>query len=401
MNAFADNIVHFARILRHAGVPLGTGQVNEALRAVAATGIADREVFRTALFSTLVTQPGQRVIFDQAFAEFWRDHDLLRKAMASMLPQTLIPPREPPRTAGARRVADAMRGQQQLKQGESRPAIELDARETMSAEEILSSKDFEQMTSEEINRAKSAMARLNWHLPPRLTRRTQAASHGAIFDIRRTLRKAMKTGGDFVRLEKRRRQKRQPPLVILCDISGSMSLYARMCLHFFHGLTQSRRIKRAVTHTFLFGTGLTNITRALRLRDPDEALAMASTLTPDWDGGTRIADSLDTFNRLWSRRVLGQGAIVLLITDGLERDNPQALEHAAALLHRSTRRLIWLNPLLRYDAFAPRAQGIKILIRHVDEMRPVHSLQSIADLAQALGTTATQGELQAIRRRAA
>ena len=217
----------------------------------------------------------------------------------------------------------------------------------------------------------------------------------------RRVRKSLKTGGNIVRLERRRRQTREPPLVVLCDISGSMSGYARMCLHFLHGLTHTRRIRGGATHTFLFGTRLTNVTRALRLRDPDEALMKASALTPDWDGGTRIAEALTRFNRDWSRRVLGQGAVVLLITDGLERDDIVALSRAADRLHRSASRVVWLNPLLRYDAFAPKAQGVKSLLAHVDELRPVHNLTSMADLAAALSGDERRDRLQTTKDRAA
>ncbi len=401
MNALADNIVHFARTLRRAGFPLGTGQINEALRAVEAVGIGRREDLRAALFATLVTQPGQRPLFAQAFEAFWRDPGLFERSLAALLPQTLIPPTELPPDAGARRVANALRAQASPREGENKLLLEVDARDTTSADELLAAKDFEQMTADEIARAKMLLARMSWSLPQRLTRRTEAAARGHAFDLRRTLRKSLKTGGNVIRLERRRRQLREPPLVVLCDVSGSMSGYARMCLHFLHGLTHMRRAGGGATHTFLFGTRLTNVTRALRLRDPDEALAKAAELTPDWDGGTRIAETLSRFNRDWSRRVLGQGAVVLLITDGLERDDVQLLATAADRLNRSAKRLIWLNPLLRYDAFAPRAQGVKTLLAHVDELRPVHNLSSMADLAVALNEPARPDRLQLLKERAA
>lgn len=401
MSVLADNIVHFARTLRRAGFPLGSGQINEALRAVAAAGVGRRDDLRAALFATLVTQPGQRSLFELAFEAFWRDPGLLEKSLAALLPQTLVPPSDLPSAAGARRVAEALRGQANAREGESRLELELDARETVSADEILAAKDFEQMTADEIARAKNVLSRARWRLPQRLTRRTEAAARGHAFDLRRTLRKALKTGGNVVRLERRRRQFREPPLVVLCDVSGSMSGYARMCLHFLHGLTHTRRVGGGATHTFLFGTRLTNITRALRLRDPDEALAKAAELTPDWDGGTRIAEALNRFNRDWSRRVLGQGAVVLLITDGLERDDVHALGAAAERLHRSAKRLIWLNPLLRYDAFAPRAQGVKTLLARVDELRPVHNLSSMADLVAALSEPSRADRLRALKEHAA
>jgi uncharacterized protein with von Willebrand factor type A (vWA) domain len=401
MSALADNVVHFARTLRRAGFPLGTGQINEALRAVEAVGVARRDDLRAALFATLVTQPGQRPLFEQAFEAFWRDPGLFEKSLAALLPQTLMPPQELPHDAGARRVAEALRGQASPREGETKLQLELDARDTASADEILAAKDFEQMTADEIARAKAVLGRMTWSLPARLTRRTEAAARGHAFDLRRTLRRSMKTGGNVVRLERRRRQLREPPLVVLCDVSGSMSGYARMCLHFLHGLTHTRRVRGGATHTFLFGTRLTNVSRALRLRDPDAALMKAAELTPDWDGGTRIAEALARFNRDWSRRVLGQGAVVLLITDGLERDDVGALGVAAERLHRSAKRMVWLNPLLRYDAFAPKALGVKTLLRHVDELRPVHNLNSMADLAAALSEPLREDRLKAVKERAA
>lgn len=401
MSTLADNIVHFARTLRRAGFPIGTGQIAESLRAVETVGIARRDDLRAALFATLVTNPGQRPLFDQAFEAFWRDPELFEKSLASLLPQTLIPPRDLAPTAGARRVAEALRGQAQPRDGENRVVLELDARDASSADEILAAKDFEQMSADELARSKAVLARMTWSLPEQLSRRTQAAAHGHAFDLRRTLRKALKTGGNIVRLERRSRQTRQPPLVVLCDISGSMSGYARMCLHFLHGLTHTRRVGGRATHTFLFGTRLTNVTRALRLRDPDEALTKVAALAPDWDGGTRIAEALSRFNRDWSRRVLSQGAVVLLITDGLERDDVSALGRAAHRLHRSARRVVWLNPLLRYDEFAPKAQGVKTLLYHVDELRPVHNLNSMADLALALGGQPLTDRLRQMKDRAA
>jgi hypothetical protein len=201
-----------------------------------------------------------------------------------------------------------------------------------------------------------------------------------LIDIRRTLRASMKGGGDFIDLRFIGPKTRPPPLVALLDISGSMSQYSRIFLHFLHALTDAR--KRV--SSFLFGTRLTNVTRALRERDPDDALSACSAAVPDWSGGTRIASSLRAFNKLWARRVLAQGAIVLVITDGLERDADETLAFEMDRLHRSCRRLIWLNPLLRFEGFEARARGIKAMLPHVDEMRPIHNLESMAGLVAAL-----------------
>jgi uncharacterized protein with von Willebrand factor type A (vWA) domain len=385
MSALADNIVYFARTLRRAGLPIGSGQIIEALRAIEAVGLERRGDVRSALFTTLVSHPGQRQIFDQAFDTFWQDPKMFDRAMAALLPQLEVPRAEDAPAPGARRVAEALRGVTAQEQAEKRVVMELDARDTASNDEILAAKDFEQMSNEELARARAALHSLHWNPAARLTRRTAPSHIGHAFDLRRTLRRSLKTGGAVVRLERRARQLREPPLVVLCDISGSMGGYARMCLHFLHGLTHLGLSQGRATHTFLFGTRLTNVTRALKLRDPDEALAKVAALAPDWDGGTRIAGALTAFNREWARRVLGQGAVVLLITDGLEREGVAELGRAAERLRRSARRLVWLNPLLRYEGFAPKAQGVQALLGHVDELRPVHNLNSLSDLARALG----------------
>jgi len=197
----------------------------------------------------------------------------------------------------------------------------------------------------------------------------------------------MKAGGALIDLRYLGARTKAPPVVALLDISGSMSQYTRLFLHFLHAVTDAR--KRV--HSFLFGTRLTNVTRALKSRDPDDALAACSAGVVDWSGGTRIATSLHAFNKQWARRVLGQGAIVLLITDGLERDPDQTLALEIDRLHRSCRRLIWLNPLLRFDGFEAKAMGIKTMLPHVDEFRPVHNLEAMEDLCRALSADHERG----------
>ncbi|MCB1453796.1 MAG: VWA domain-containing protein, partial [Rhizobiaceae bacterium] len=193
----------------------------------------------------------------------------------------------------------------------------------------------------------------------------------------------LRTGGDLIIPRFRSVRTVQPPLVVLADISGSMSQYTRIFLHFMHALSEKRRR----VHTFVFGTRLTNLTRQLRHRDPDEALEQASAAVADWSGGTRIGDTLHEFNRVWSRRVLSQGAVVLLITDGLERDDPGGLEAEMERLHKSCRRLVWLNPLLRFEGFEPRARGVQAMLPHVDELRAVHSLDALTDLCASLSAS--------------
>ena len=373
----AENIVYFARALRAAGIPVGPGAVLDALEALKVAGVGTREDFYWTLHAVFVKRHEHSVLFDQAFRIFFRRRGYIDQLLAMMLPQAPALPQAP--QAGATRVHEALFAGLDDKLKKERE-IELDARMTVSDREVLQRKDFAQMTAAEIAAAKDAMKRLVMPLAELRTRRLTPHPHGHLIDIRRTLRASMKGGGDFIDLRFIGPKTRSPPLVALLDISGSMNQYSRIFLHFLHALTDAR--KRV--STFLFGTRLTNVTRALRERDPDDALAACSTAVPDWSGGTRIASSLRAFNKLWARRVLAQGAIVLLITDGLERDADETLAFEMDRLHRSCRRLIWLNPLLRFEGFEARARGIKAMLPHVDEMRPIHNLDSMAGLVAAL-----------------
>jgi uncharacterized protein with von Willebrand factor type A (vWA) domain len=250
---------------------------------------------------------------------------------------------------------------------------------TYSQREILQRMDFEKMSAAELQLAKKTIAQLRLPIMEVPTRRFRRDERGRQVDMRATLRASLRHHGAIpLRLKSPRR--RHPPLVVLCDISGSMSRYARLALHFVHAITNDRdRV-----YTFLFGTRLSNITRHLRHRDVDVALDRVSEQVPDWSGGTRIGHSLAEFNLRWARRVLAQGAVILLISDGLERDGAELLEAEISRLHRSSRRLIWLNPLLRYDAYEPLSLGASILIKHIDDFRPIHNLTSMQDLAMVL-----------------
>src|SRR5271168_1564939 len=374
----AENIVYFARALRAAGVPVGPGAVLDALEAVKVAGVGTREDFYWTLHAVFVKRHEHSMLFDQAFRIFFRRRGYIDQLMAMMLPQAPTSTPSAPQ-AGATRVHEALFSGMDDKLKKERE-IELDARLTVSDREVLQKKDFAQMTSAEVAAAKEAMKRLVLPLAEVRTRRLKPHPRGHLIDIRRTLRASMKGGGDFIDLRFIGPKTKPPPIVALLDISGSMSQYSRIFLHFLHALTDAR--KRV--HTFLFGARLTNVTRALRERDPDEALASCSASVPDWSGGTRIASSLHAFNRQWARRVLGQGAVVLLITDGLERDADDSLQFEIDRLHRSCRRLIWLNPLLRFEGFEARARGIRTMLPHVDEFRPIHNLDSITDLVTAL-----------------
>src|SRR5579885_2810980 len=372
----AENILYFARALRAAGIPVGPGAVLDALEAVRAAGVGTRDDFYWTLHAVFVKRHEHSALFDQAFRIFFRRRGYIDQLLAMMLPQAPNTPQKP--QAGATRVHEALFSGLDDKLKKQRE-VELDTRMTVSDREILQKKDFAQMTAAEIAAAKEAMKRLILPLSEVRTRRLAPHRHGHLIDIRRTLRASMKGGGDIIDLRYIGPKTKAPPIVALLDISGSMSQYSRIFLHFLHALTGTR--KRV--HTFLFGTRLSNVTRALRERDPDDALAVCSASVPDWSGGTRIASSLHTFNKLWARRVLTQGAVVLLITDGLERDGDDRLAFEIDRLHRSCRRLIWLNPLLRFEGFEAKAKGVRTILPHVDEFRPIHNLDSIGELCRA------------------
>jgi len=376
----AENILYFARTLRAAGMKLGPSSVVDCVRAVEAGGISDRDDFYWTLHSILVARKEDMIVFEQAFKLFWRSRELVEKMIQMFSPQMREDEmREKPKAAESR-VSEALFSSQEQQKEFERPEIEIDAQFTASAREVLREKDFAQMTVAEIAEARREMAKMTLPVNEVRTRRYQSVNKVAKSDPRRMLAKAMRTGGDLVLPQFRRPKMIEPPVVILADISGSMSQYSRTFLHFFHALSENRRH----VHTFLFGTRLTNVTRQLKMKDPDVALHECSDAVDDWSGGTRIGETLHEFNRLWSRRVLGQGAIVLLITDGLERDEDDKLAHEMDRLRRSCRRMIWLNPLLRFDGFQAAAKGIRTMLPHVDEFRPVHSLDALAGLCQAL-----------------
>jgi hypothetical protein len=381
----ADNVIHFARLLRGAGIRVSPAQAIGALEALQAAGVTGRDDFYWVMHSTLVTRHADKPVFDQAFAAFWQRRGLLEKMMDLLLPEARSPTTQERGEAGALRVAQALR-EVRGSEPEERRETEIDARATMSEREVLSHKDFEQMSREELAEATRLVRALVLPGNKVATRRHRVSRRGRRIDPRATLRRALRSG-DLVELVRQSPRKRPPPLVALIDISGSMSSYSRVMLHFMHALAQAR----PNVSTFLFGTRLTNVTRQIRARDPDEALEQVSKAAEDWSGGTRIASSLARFNKDWSRRVLGQGAVVLLVTDGLEREEGDLLGRQMERLAKSCRRLIWLNPLLRYGGFEARAAGIRAMLPHVDEFRPVHDLESMASLVAALDSRRSEG----------
>jgi uncharacterized protein with von Willebrand factor type A (vWA) domain len=292
---------------------------------------------------------------------------------ANKTPQEKAPP-------ASRRLAEAMQENRPRPKPPEAPPPQHDMTFTVSERERLAEMDFEAMSAAEIAAAKQEIRRLTLPLDERRTRRFRPDPFGPVADLRATVRQSLRTGGEILDLARRRRITRPPPLVVLCDISGSMARYAQIMLHFLHAVAN----ERDRVHTFLFGTRLTNVTRQLKHRDPEVAFEMISHIVPDWSGGTRIGESLDLFNRLWGRRVLGQGAVVLLITDGLDREGARGIAEATGRLRGSCRRLIWLNPLLRFAGFQPKSQGIRAMLPHVDDFRPVHNLNSLRELVATL-----------------
>jgi len=371
----ADNVVGFARALRAAGIPVGPGAIIDAMNALQLIEIGSRADVYATLEAIFVTRHEHALIFAQAFDLFFRAAEDWKHLLDSVpLPEHAR--KKPP--PASRRVQEAM--SQPSMREEASQLREQELRLSVSDKELLQKKDFAQMTAAEIAEVTRAIAEMRLPQAELHTRRYQPDARGLRLDMRRTLRGSLRTGGEIIDIRKLGRIDKPAPIVALLDISGSMSEYTRLFLHFLHAIMDAR--KRV--SVFLFGTRLTNVTRSLRARDPDQALASCSSSVEDWAGGTRIATSLHTFNKMWARRVLGQGAIVLLISDGLEREGDARLAFEMDRLHRSCRRLIWLNPLLRYGGFEAKAQGIKMMLPHVDEFRPVHNLSSIEGLIDAL-----------------
>ncbi|MGH8688287.1 MAG: vWA domain-containing protein [Burkholderiales bacterium] len=376
----SENVMHFARLLRAAGLRVGPDRVIDCVRALEIAGLDRRDDWYWTMSAVLLSREEQRPIFDQAFRLFWRDPKLTEKMMQMLLPQALG--RTPsPEEQQSQRLTDALFGQRKPEEERAAEKLELDARLTFSSREVLQRMDFDTMSAAELAEAKRVMRELRLPLPMVRTRRYAPQPRGERVDLRATLRESLREGGDVIPLVRSRPLVVHPPLVVLCDISGSMNPYARMFLHFLHAITNDRdRV-----HTFVFGTRLTNVTRQLRHRDVDVAMARVADAIKDWSGGTRIGVCLREFNWRWSRRVLGQNACVLLVSDGLDREAGEGLGEEMERLKKSTRTLIWLNPLLRYDRFEAKPAGVRAMLPHVDLFLPVHNLKSLVDLARTLG----------------
>lgn len=379
---FAGNLQAFCRLLRASGMPVASGQVRAAFRALTLIDLSRREDVFVALRATLVTDANHLGRFSSVFAKVFEGAELWTLPASEVPPDSSGPVASAPTpvaSPGFRPQADA------------EPASEDDNGAVdggSSTVERLAHKDFESMSADELRRVTDALRRIELSPPAERGRRYESRSSGDRVDLRQSIRDMRRSNNEFVRLAKKRRRTRQPDVVLLCDVSASMSAYSRLFLHFAHATTA----RRPGTRTFVFATRLTEISQRLRARNVDEALAGVASGVQDMDGGTRIAESLAAFNRLWLRRLPLHEATVVLLSDGLERDTESDLEFQMARLHRSCRHLIWLNPLLRYAQFKPRAYGIRTMLPHVDTFLPAHSLDSLRELAIAVARGVRGGE---------
>ena len=378
-NRLAENVMHFARLLRAAGLRLGPDRVVDCVRALELSDCNRRDDWYWTMSAVFLSKEEQRPIFDQAFRIFWRDPKLVEKMMNALLPKNHGSPGKPEQEQ-SQRLSDALFDQKKQEEQREEQKIDLDARLTFSTREVLQRMDFDTMSAAELAEAKKMLRALRLPLPMIRTRRKKLSDNGKSINLRATLRQSLREGGDVIPLVREATIEVHPPLVVLCDISGSMNPYARMFLHFLHAITNDRdRVS-----VFVFGTRLTNITRQLRHRDVDVAMARVADAIKDWSGGTRIGWSLREFNWRWGRRVLGQNACLLLVSDGLDREAGEGLSEEMQRLHKSCKQLIWLNPLLRYDKFEARPAGVRAMLPHVDRFLPVHNLKSLIDLSRAL-----------------
>ena len=385
----AENVMYFARLLRGAGLRLGPDRVVDCVKALELAGCNRRDDWYWTMSAVFLSKEEQRPIFDQAFRIFWRDPKLVEKMMNALLPKTYGRAGKPEQEQ-SQRLTDALFDQKKMAEQHEEQKIDLDARLTFSSREVLQRMDFDTMSAAELAEAKKMMRELRLPLPLIRTRRTKLSEQGPKINLRATLRASLRDGGDVIPLVRAAPIEIHPPLVVLCDISGSMNPYARMFLHFLHAITNDRdRVS-----VFVFGTRLTNITRQLRHRDVDVAMARVADAIKDWSGGTRIGWSLREFNWRWGRRVLGQNACLLLVSDGLDREAGEGLSEEMQRLHKSCKQLIWLNPLLRYEKFEARPAGVRAMLPHVDRFLPVHNLKSLVDLAHALSDEAPRIALE-------
>lgn len=382
----ARHVLTFGRVLRHAGLEVGTEQILDALRALDLIGLHSKEDLYSAFYSIFVTRYEHVELFDQAFHLFWRAPHRLPEIMKIIFSQLHWPQTSSDKSQTSLRVQQALAKEMNTE----KPALrhrpkdeereELDVVFTYSPLEVLRKKDFSSFTAEEILEAKKLLAEMRWPISPQSTRRRVPDDRGRLLDLRRSVRKALRHQGEMVMLSWNERGVRSRRIIVLCDISGSMERYVRMLLHFMHAITAGMR----QVETFVFGTRLTRITRYLRLRDIDEAIRSISTIVNDWSGGTKIGECLKEFNFNWARRVLRSGAVVMIISDGWDRGDIPLLKREIERLSKSCYRLIWLNPLLGYEDYEPLTQGMQTALPYIDHFLPIHNLESLDQLGKVL-----------------
>jgi uncharacterized protein with von Willebrand factor type A (vWA) domain len=373
------NLLLFGRLLRRLGLDVNPGRMIDLVQALQYVEIGHRPDFYHACRSLLVHDRADVVLFDQAFELFWRrpaghwlEVEWAGRGRGAPRPRPVIGPPAPDRPAQRRPPDPDEPAATEI------PVIEITA--TYSARELLRRKEFSELTGDEIDAIQRMMGEIIWELGQRRSRR-QRPGPGRAIDMRRSLRRSLRLGGELIELKYRRRQLKPRPLVIIADTSGSMERYTRLLLHFIYGL--SRSLEQPV-EAFVFSTRLTCISRPLRDRDVERAMREVSRSVPDWSGGTRIGDALKRFNQDWARRVLGRGAVVLLISDGWDRGDPVLLQKEIGRLQRSCHRLIWLNPLLGSPDYRPLTRGMQAALPYIDDFMPVHNLASLEELAQHL-----------------
>jgi hypothetical protein len=384
-------MVLVARLLRSVGVPASPDQIVDLISALPLLDLRCREEFKDAARASLVTSREQAEVFDRAFDMFWKAWSTEEQPMPEAGGVQKVPPKED-RQDDREQPSREPDEEEQASQDSPQDA-ESDAMMTYSAVEVLREKDFTVLSEEELHGVVALIRSIDWQPDLRRTRRKKAAAHGVHLDLRRVLRGGLRYGGETIELAWQQPKLKRRPLVVLCDVSGSMELYTRVLLQFVYAITHGLEHVEA----FAFGTRLTHITRPLKQKDVDAALKDAACAVCDWGGGTRIGESLKTFNYEWARRVLGNGPTVLIISDGWDRGDLTLLDREMARLQLSCRRLIWLNPLLGAPEYKPLAQGIRTALPYIDEFLPVHNLVSLERLAAVLAQAT--GPRPEIRRR--
>ncbi len=381
-----DAITSFGRFVRQAGCELGTGEIMSAVKAASCIDITNREDFKNAMRTTLITSHKFIPFFDQLFDLYWRNpdrlekvSDILRKLYESRLAQAEMAHMKRQSEKLQFRRAESFKKNEEEEKDDSEPERSYDLF-MYSAEEILREKRFDSYTNEELEEAKEFINSWRWEFGERRLRRSRPGRKRHRLNLRDTIRNNIFPTQDFVELAWREQKQKPRPLIILCDISGSMETYSRILMHFIFTLHAiNPRIE-----AFTFGTRLNRITHYLRKKDVEDAMDLLSESINDWSGGTRIGETLETFNLVWARRVLGGGAVVLVISDGWDTGDMDKLEWEIDRIHRRCHRLIWLNPNLGYKNFQPLTRGVQTILTHADDFLPIHNLNSLVELGKVL-----------------